>query len=120
MGRIHIVALLIFVTHVSLGREIDVCVEQDFRLTEGKGIEAYKLLSDVLAIFIELLLNVCTTTIKLFIILACIVTTCINLFIKILVPSVIYVIQCSSGVLQMLVQEWQDMFTLAKAILIMM
>ena len=71
-------------------------------------------------IFIELLLDVCTATIKLFIILACIITTCINLFIKILIASVIYVLQFSSEVLQMLVQELQDFFTLVKAILIMM
>ena len=56
----------------------------------------------------------------MFIILACIITACIDLFIKILVASVIYVIQFSSGILQMLVQELQDLFTLAKAVLIMM
>ena len=78
IGKIHIVASLIFVTHVSLGREIDVCVEQDFRWTEVKGMEPYALLSDALFIFIELLLNVCTTVIKLFIVLVCIITTCIN------------------------------------------
>ena len=36
MGKIHIVALLIVVLHVSLGMEIDVCVDQDFGLTEVK------------------------------------------------------------------------------------
>ena len=83
-------------------------------------MESYDLLSDVLPIFIELLLNVCTTIIKLFIILACIITTCIALFIEILVASVIYVIQFSSDVLYMIVLELQDMFTLAEAVLIMM
>ena len=71
-------------------------------------------------ICIELLLDVRTMTIKLFIILVCIITTCIDLFIKILVASVMYVTQFSLGVLQMLVQELQDLFTLAEAILIMM
>ena len=59
-------------------------------------------------------------TIKLFIILVCMITTCIDLFFKILVASVMYVIQLSLGVLQMLVQELQDLFTLAEAILNMM
>ena len=67
------------------------------------GIDAYELLSYALLIFIELLLDVFIMTTKLFIILACIITMCIHLFIKILVASVIYVIQFSSGVLQMLV-----------------
>ena len=100
--------------------EIDVYVDQDLGWTKVKGVEAYELLSDALPIFIELLLNVCTTIIKLFIILACIITTCSNLFIGILVAPVIYVIQFSSGVLQMLEQELQDLFTLAEATLIMM
>ena len=117
VGKIHIVALLIFVSHVSLGMEINVYVDQDFRWAEVNGIDAYELLSYALPIFIELLLDVCTMAIKIFIILACIITTCIDLFIKILVASVIYVIQFSSRVLQMLVQ---DLFTLAEAILIMM
>ena len=85
--------------------------------SEWNGIDAYELLSYAFPIFIELLLDVCTMTIKLFIILACTITTCIDLFIKILVASVMYVIQFSSRVLQMLVQ---DLFTLAEAILIMM
>ena len=72
--------------------EIDVYVDQDFGWTEVNGMEHYELLSDVLPIFIELLLNVCTTIIKLFIILVCIIATCIDLFIEILV---IYVIQFS-------------------------
>ena len=105
MDKIHIVALFIFFTHVSLSRKIDVCVEQDFRWTEEKGMEPCEHLSDVLSIFIELLLNVCTTIIKLLIILACIITTCIELFIKIFVASVIYVMQFSSGVVQKPVQE---------------
>ena len=109
MGKIHIVALFIFVLHVSLSIEIDVCIDEDLGWTEVKRMETYELLSDALSVFIEFLWNVCTTTIKLFINLACIITT-----------SVIYVIQLSSSVLQMLVQELQDLLTLAKAILIMM
>ena len=100
--------------------EIDVYVDQDFRWTEVNGMESYEHLSDVLPIFIELLFNVCTTIIKLFITLACIITTCIDLFIEICVAPVIYVIPFTSDVLQMLVQELQDLFTLAEAILIMM
>ena len=113
IGKIHIVALFIFVLHVSLSMEIDVCVDQIFGWTEVNGMECYELLSDVLYTFIELLLNVCTTIIKLFIILMCIIITCIDLFIEILV---IYVIQFGSDVLQMLVQELQDLFTLVEAI----
>ena len=120
MGKIHIVALFIFVLHVSLGMEIDVYVDQDFRRTEVNGMERYEHLSDALPVFIELLLNVHTTIIKLFIILACIITTCIDLFIEILVVPVIYVVQFSSDVLQMLVQELHDLFTLADTNLIMM
>ena len=82
--------------------EIDVCVDKDLGGTEVKGMEPYELLSDALSIFIQLLLNVCTTIMKLFIILACIITTCIDLSIEILV---IYAIQFSSDVLQMLVQQ---------------
>ena len=47
-------------------------------------------------------------------------TTCIDLFTKILVASVIYLIQSSSGVLEILVHELQDLFTLAETILIIM
>ena len=65
-------------------------------------------------------LNYCATIIKLCIILLGIITTCIELSFKILVASVKYVIRFSSEVLQLLVQELQDLFTLAKAILIMM
>ena len=82
--------------------EIGVYVDQDFRWTEVSGMDPSEFLSDALPIFIELLLNVCTTIIKLFIILACIITTCIDIFIEILV---IHVIPLSSDVLQMLVQE---------------
>ena len=79
--------------------EIDVCVVQDFGWTEVMGMEPYELLSDALSVFIELFLHVCTLTVKLFIILVCIITTCIDLLINIPVASVIYVIQLSSGVL---------------------
>ena len=116
MGKIHIVALLIFVIHVSLSREIDICVDQDIGCTKINKMEPYELLSDALLIFIELLLNVCATIIKVLIILACIITTCIDIFIENLV---IYVIHFSSEVLQMFLQELQEFFTLSKAILIM-
>ena len=96
MGKIHIVALLIFVIHISFGMEIDVCVEQAFRWTKGKEMEPYELLSDVLYILIELLLSVCTTIIKLFINLSCKIITCIDIFIENLV---VYVIQFSLEVL---------------------
>ena len=95
MGKIHIIALFIFVLHVPLGMEIDVYVHQGFQWTEVNGMKPYELFSDVLPIFIELLLNICTTIIKLFIILACIITTCIDIFIEILVAPVIYMIQFS-------------------------
>ena len=79
--------------------EIDVYGDQDFGWTEVNGMEPYEHLSDALPIFIELLLNVCTTIIKLFIILVCIITTCIDPSIEILDVPVIYVIQFSSDVL---------------------
>ena len=88
------------------------------RWTEVDGIGDHECLSYALPIFIELLLNVCATIIKLFIILACIITTYIELSAKILVQSVIYVIQFSSGVALMLVEELQDLFALGGAILI--
>ena len=88
MGRIHIVALL-FVSHVSFSVKIHVFVDKDFGWTEVDGIDAYELLSYAFPIFVKLLLDACTTTIKLFIILACIITTCTDLFIKMLVASVI-------------------------------
>ena len=101
MDTIHIVGLLTFVIHVSPSIDIDFCVEQDIGWTEVKGMEPYELLLGALSILIELLLNVCITITKLFI-LACIITTCIDIFIEILV---IYVIQFSSEVLKMLIQE---------------
>ena len=119
VGEIHICCFIYFCYFVSLSREIDVCVEQDLRWTKVKGMEPYDLLSDVLSILIELLFNVHTAVIKLFVVLACIVTTCIELSIKILVASVIYVTQFSSAVVQKLVQELQDLFALVEAILIM-
>ena len=114
MGTIHIVSLFIFIIHVSLGREI--VVDKDFGWTKVKGRKPYKLLSDVLSVLIYLLLNVSATIIKLFIIVVCVITTCIDIFTE---SFVIYVIQFNAGVLQMLVQELQDLFTLAEAILIM-
>ena len=98
MGKIHIVALFVFVLHVSFCMEIE--VGQNYGWTKVKGMESYELLSDALSIFFELLLNVCTTIIKLFTILACMITTCIDLFTKMLAVSVIYVVQSSSGALQ--------------------
>ena len=99
--------------------QINVFVDKDFGWTEVDGIDAYECLSYTFPIFAELLFDVCTMTIKLFIILACIIITCIDLFIKMLAASEMYVIQSILGVLQMLVQELQDLFALAKAILIM-
>ena len=119
MGKIHIVALCIFGSPVSLSMEINIFINKDFGWTEVDGIDANELLSYAIPIFIELLLDVCTTTIKLFIILACIITTCVDLLFKVLVASVMYVIQFSLGVLQMVVQELQNLLTLAEAILIM-
>ena len=52
--------------------------------------------------------------------LNCFITTFIDQLTEILVTSVIYVIQSSLSVLQMLVQELQDLFTLVETILIMM
>ena len=120
MGKIHIVALLNFGSHVSQGMEINIYVDKDFGWIAVKGIEVYELLSYAFPIFFELLLDVCTMTIKLFIILVYIITTCIDLFIKVLVASVMFVIKFNLGVLQMLVQEWWGLLTLAEAILIMM
>ena len=94
--------------------KINVYVDNDFGWTEVDGVDAYEFLSYTFPIIIELILDVCKATIKLFIILTCIRTACINLFIQILVASIMYVIQFSIGVLQMLVQESQNLFTLAK------
>ena len=119
MGKIHIVALLIFVSHVSCSMEINVFVDKDFGWTKVDGIEAYECLSYTFPIFMELLLDMCTMTIKLFIILAYIITTCIDLFIKMLVAPVMYVTQSILGILQMLVQKLQDLFAFLITILIM-
>ena len=105
MGKIHIIASFIFVLYISLSMEINVYVDQDFRWMEVNGWESYELLSDVLPIGIELLLNAGTTIINLYIILACIITIGIDLFIEIPVMPVIYMIQLSSDVKQMIVQE---------------
>ena len=43
MGKVHIVALLIFVLHVSPGMEINVYVDKDFEWTEEDGVVAYEL-----------------------------------------------------------------------------
>ena len=72
-------------------------VDKDFGWTEVDGIDAYRHLSYTFPIFVEVLLDVCTMTIKLFIILACIITTCIDLFIEMPVASVMYVIQSMLG-----------------------
>ena len=114
MGEIHIVALFIFVVHISLRMEIDVCVEHDLRWTELKGMEPYELLSDVLSIFIELMLNVCTAVSKLSVVLVCIITAGIELSINILVVSVIYVIEFSSCVVQKLVKSYKTCLHLPK------
>ena len=117
MGKIHIID---FFLHVTLVWRLMFMLIKIWGWTEVNGMEPYELFSDVLPILIELLLHVSTTLVKLFIILTCIITTCVDLFIEILLAPVIYVIQFSSDLLQMLVQELQDLFTLAEAILIMM
>ena len=68
MGKIHIVGLLIFIIHVSPGMEINVHVDKDFEWTEVDRVDAYELLSYALPIFVKLLWDVGTITIKLFII----------------------------------------------------
>ena len=78
-------------------------------------MEPYELLSDAFSVFVELLKNVFTAIIKLSIIIACMTTTCIDLFAETLVAM-----QSSSGVLQILVQKLQDLFTLVEAILLIM
>ena len=90
--------------------EIDICINQD--RTEVRGMEPYELWSNGISVYIDLLCNVCTAIIKLLIILACMITTCINIFNEILV---IYVIQFSSDLLQMLVHELQDLLMLKNA-----
>ena len=91
---------------------IDNCINQD--RTEARGMGPYEHWSNALSVSIDLLFNVCTTVIKLFIILACMITTCIDIFIEILV---IYALQFSSDLLQMPVHDIQDLYTLTKAIL---
>ena len=70
--------------------EMDICINQD--RTEVRGMEPYELWSNAISLSIDLLFNVCAAIIKLLIILACMITTCIDMFIEILV---IYVIQFS-------------------------
>ena len=67
--------------------EIDICINQD--RTEVRGMEPYELCSNAISVSIDLLFNVCTTIIKLLIILACMTTTCIDIFNNILVIYVI-------------------------------
>ena len=75
-------------------------------MTEVRGMAPYEHWSNTFSVSIDLLFNVCNTIIKLFIFLACMITTCIDKFIEILV---IYVIQFTSDLLQMLVYELQDL-----------
>ena len=92
--------------------EIDICINQD--RTEVRGMEPYVLWSNAISVSIDLFFNMCTVIIKLLVIVACMITKCIDIFIEILV---MYVIQFSLDLLQMLVHELQDLFTLTKAIL---
>ena len=87
--------------------EIYICIYQD--RTEVRGMEPYELWSNAISVSIDLLFNVCTTIIKMFIILACMIITFTDIFIEI---HVIYVIQFSSDLLQMLVHELQDLLML--------
>ena len=93
--------------------EIDICINQE--RTEVIGMEPYELGLIVISVSIDLLFNVCTTIIKLLIIEACMITTCIDMFIEILV---IYVLQDSSDLLQMLVHELQDLCTITNAVFV--
>ena len=93
--------------------QIDICINQD--RTEARGMEPYELWLNVISVSTDLFFNMCTTIIKLLIILVCMITTCIYIFIEILV---IYVIQFSSDLLQMPVHELQYLFMLAKAVLV--
>ena len=54
MYKIHIVALLIFVSHVSLSMEFTVYVAEDFGWMEVDDVDAYELLSYAFPIFMEL------------------------------------------------------------------
>ena len=83
-GKKHIVGLSIFVLNVSLSKQINFYIDQNLGWTEVDGIGVYELLSYALPTFIELLLNVCVTIIKLFSILACIITTLLNYPLKFL------------------------------------
>ena len=67
--------------------EIDICINQD--RTEVRGMEPYELRSNAISLSTDFLFNVCTTIIKLLIILASMVTTCTDIFIEILVIYVI-------------------------------
>ena len=91
MGYIDIVALFTLIFHGSFGIELDVWVDQIHGYSDIQGMGPYELLSHALFIFVELLNNVFTVIIKLSIILARMITTCIDLFTKTLV-----VIQSSS------------------------
>ena len=64
-------------------------------MLDVQGMEPYEPLSDAFFVFVELLKNVFTVIIKLSRILACMITTCIDLFTKTCVA-----IQSSSGVQQ--------------------
>ena len=89
MGK-EVLLLQFFVLHVSFSMEIDICINQG--RTEVRGMEPHELWSNAISVSIDLLFNACTTIIKLLIILACMITMCIDIFIEILV---IYVIQFS-------------------------
>ena len=113
IGKVVLLLQFIFLIHVYLNMEIDICINQE--RNEVRGMEPNELWSNVFSVSIDLLFNVGTTFIKLFIILACMITTCIDIFIEI---PVIYVIQFSSYLLQMLVHELQELFMLTKTMLV--
>ena len=73
MGKVVLLLQYIFVLHVLLGIEIDICINPD--RTEVRGMEPYELWSNVISSSIDLLFNVCATIMKLLIILACMITT---------------------------------------------
>ena len=81
MGKIVLLLQFIFVLHVSLSMEIHSCINQD--RTEVRGMDPYELWSNAISVSIDLLFNVCTAIIKMLIILACMITTCIDIFIDI-------------------------------------
>ena len=74
--------------------EVDICINKD--RNEVRGMEPYELWSNAISVSIDLLFNVCTTIMRLLIILACMITTCIDIFIEILV---IYVMHLSLDLL---------------------